>query len=169
MKSDWRHNTGAKILAAGSLVLLTIAAEAVFASNASLPAELLYFRGKWNITVKADPSAPYTWTVSEDLKGEWLAGTIEKGGEKISTDLWRVNAGVIERYVFTNDGVFIKVVSSGWKSGKLVLSGIGNGKAIDFRVRETITRISDNKFRAVWEKQSDDGKWTVFSDETCVK
>jgi len=168
MNTALRH-IGVKILTAGTIVLLTIADGVASASEPSLPAELLYFRGKWTITVKEDPSAAYTWTVSEDLKREWLVGVVDKGGERVSTDLWRVNAGVIERYVFTNDGVFMKVVSSGWKSGKLVLSGIGNGKAIDFRVRETITRISDNKFRAVWERQSDDGKWTVFSDETCVK
>jgi hypothetical protein len=169
MNTALRHNTQTKILTAGSIVLLMIAAEAALGSKISLPADLLYFQGKWTITVKADPSATFTWTASEDLKGEWLAGVVEKGGSRVSTDIWRVNAGIIERYIFTNDGVFIKVVSSGWKSGKLVLSGIGNGKAIDFRVRETITRISDNKFRAVWERQSDDGKWAVFSDETCVK
>ena len=156
-------------LIAASVFVLTIAAEDILASTPIVASELAYFQGKWNVSVKADPSAAYTWTVSQDLKGEWMTGVVEKSGDRISTDLWRVNAGVIERYVFTNDGVFIKLVSSGWKAGKLVLNGLGNGKAVDFRVRETITRISDTRFRALWEKQGEDGKWTVLSDETCTK
>lgn len=152
-----------------SILVLLMAAADIFASTPIVASDLVYFQGKWNVSVKAEPSASYTWTVSQDLKGEWLSGIVEKSGERISTDLWRVNAGVIERYVFTNDGVFIRLVSSGWKAGKLVLSGIGNGKAVDFRVRETIMRISDSRFRSVWERQGEDGKWAVFSDETCTK
>lgn len=133
------------------------------------PPDLAYFQGKWTLTVKAEPDATYTWTVSDGLKGAWLNGVVEKGDESISRDLWRANAGVIERYVFTSDGSFIKLVSSGWKTGKMILNGISYGKAADSRVRETITRESDRQFRAVWEKQGDDGKWVVFSDETCSK
>ena len=156
-------------LVAASIFILLMAVVEIFASTPIVASDLVYFQGKWSVSVKADPSASYTWTVSQDLKGEWLSGVVEKSGERISTDLWRVNAGVIERYVFTNDGVFIRLVSSGWKAGKLVLSGIGNGKAVDFRVRNTITRISDSRFRSLWERQAEDGKWTVISDETCTK
>ena len=137
-------------------------------SSAAAP-DLVYFQGTWSLTVKSEPGAIYTWTVSDGLKGAWLTGIVEKGSESISRDLWRANAGVIERYVFTSDGSFIKLVSYGWKSGKMVLNGISYGKASDSRVRETISRESDRRFRSVWEKQGDDGKWTVFADETCSK
>jgi hypothetical protein len=177
MASGSKRNLRAGIQIAGLLAVLTIATAAVFASStrmrdssvSGVAPDLLYFQGKWNITLKADPSVSFIWTVSQDLKGEWLSGVIEKNGERVSTDLWRVNAGIIERYVFTNEGVFIRLVSSGWKSGKLVLSGIGNGKAVDFRVRETVTRLSETRFKAVWERQGEDGKWTVTSEETCTK
>ncbi|MGH9819377.1 MAG: hypothetical protein ACRD43_04335, partial [Pyrinomonadaceae bacterium] len=140
----------------------------LFFSSAA-PPDLVYFQGKWNLTVKSEPETTYTWTVADGLRGAWLNGVVEKGDESISRDLWRANAGVIERYVFTSDGSFIKLVSYGWKSGKMVLNGISYGKAADSRVRETITRESERRFRAVWERQGDDGKWTVFSDETCSK
>lgn len=158
----------------GWIVSLTFAAMIAYALaprlfSSAAPADLAYFQGKWNMTVKAEPDTAYTWTVSGDLKDEWVTGVVEKGGERVSTDFWRVNAGVIERYTFTSDGLFIKLVSSGWKSGKMTLNGIANGKAVDFRVRETITKESDKRFRAVWEKQGEDGKWAVFSEEICVK
>jgi hypothetical protein len=94
---------------------------------------------------------------------------VERGGQRVSTDFWRINGGLVERFAFTSDGVFIKMVSSGWKSGKMILNGIASGKAVDYRVRVTITRQSDTRFRAIWEKQGEDGKWNVFSDETCSK
>ena len=140
---------------------------AFFASAA--PSDLIYFQGKWTITLKTDPTASYTWTVTDDLKGEWLTGVVEKGGERTSTDHWRMSAGLIERYVFTNEGMTVKLVSSGWKSGKMVFNGIASGKATDFRMRETITKETDKRFRALWERQAEDGKWAVFSEEICVK
>lgn len=154
--------------------LVTMSAAIVYAFlpqlfSSAAPPDLAYFKGKWNVTIKSDPDSAYSWTVSDDLDGEWVTGVVEKGGERISTDLWRINAGLIERFAFTSDGLFIKMVSSGWKSGKMVLNGIASGKATDFRVRETITRESDRRFRAVWEKQGDDGKWSVFSEEVCSK
>ncbi|MEP7076971.1 MAG: hypothetical protein ABI878_14285 [Acidobacteriota bacterium] len=164
---------------AGTIALIssTVAvASAAFAfaylpslQSSAAPSDLAYFQGKWTITLKADPTAVYTWTVTDDLKGEWLTGVVEKGGERTSTDHWRISAGLIERYVFTNEGVTVKLVSSGWKSGKMVFNGIASGKATDSRMRETITRETDRKFRAVWEKQAEDGKWVVFSEESCVK
>ena len=137
--------------------------------SSAAPPDLAYFQGKWNLTIKSEPETSYTWTVTDGLKGAWLDGILEKNTESVSRDLWRANAGVIERYVFTSDGSFIKLVSSGWKSGKMVLNGISYGKAADSRVRETITRESERRFRSVWERQGDDGIWVVFADETCSK
>lgn len=155
------------------LYLAAAAVIAVFSSSPVMPAivppDLAYFQGTWTLTIKSDAASSYTWTVTEDLKGGWLTGVVEKTGERISIDHWRVNAGVIERYAFTNDGLFIKLVSSGWKGNKMILNGIAYGKTSDYRIRETITKDSDRKFRAVWEKQGEDGKWTTISEELCVK
>jgi hypothetical protein len=61
------------------------------------------------------------------------------------------------------------MVSSGFNKGKMVMNGIASGKAADFRIRETVTKENERRFRALWEKQGDDGKWVVYSDEICTK
>jgi hypothetical protein len=166
----WR----ARVLAVGSVALMAIGAVIVYALapglfSSAAPTDLVYFEGKWSVAIKSDPDGIYTWTVSDDLKGQWLTGVVEKAGERISTDHWRMNGGLIERFAFTSEGLSIKMVSSGFRSGKMVLNGIASGKATDFRVRETITKENDRRFRAVWERQGDDGKWSVYSDETLSK
>ena len=157
-----------------SFALASILAAAVYSFvpplfSLAVPPDLAYFQGKWTVMIKGDASTVYTWTVTDDLKGEWLTGVVEKGGERLSTDHWRVNAGLIERYTFTSEGLSIKLVSSGWKTGKMIFNGIASGKAVDFRIRETITRETDTRFRTVWEKQGDDGKWIIFAEETLSK
>jgi len=137
--------------------------------RSTLPDEITYFVGVWKVTVKGDAAANYKWTVAPDKNGEWLEGAMEKDGVKTATDFWRKNDTIIERFVFTTDGTLLRVTSTGWKTGTLVFTGIASGKTGNSRVRETITREGDKKFRAIWERQSEDGKWTVFSDESCEK
>jgi hypothetical protein len=147
------------------------------AAPPALPEDLSYFIGVWRVTVKGDAASAYKWTVAPDKNGEWLEGAMEKDGVKTSTDFWRktdtVNGqktdSVIERFVFTTDGTLLRVTATGWKAGTLVFTGIASGKTGNWRVRETITREGDKKFHAVWERQGEDGKWTVFSDESCEK
>lgn len=159
------------IFAALAVVTLVAGAYSLlprFFSSAA-PADLAYFQGKWSVTLKGDTGPGYTWTVVDDLKGEWLTGVVEKGNERVSTDHWRINAGLVERYVFTSEGVSVKLVSSGWKAGKMIFNGIANGKAADFRMRTTITKETESRFKSVWEKQGDDGKWGIYAEETLSK
>jgi hypothetical protein len=137
--------------------------------RSSLADDITYFVGVWKIAIKSEPSVAYKWTVTTDKDGAWLEGTVEKDGVKTSTDFWRQNGKIIERYTFTGDGLFVRVASAGWKAGTISFNGIASGKTGDFRVRETITREGEAKFHAVWEKQGEDGKWVVFSDESCTK
>lgn len=137
--------------------------------RSGLPEELSYFIGVWKVTVKGDANGAYKWTVAPDKNGEWLEGAMEKDGVKTATDFWRKTDTTIERFVFTTDGTLLRVTSTGWRTGSLVLTGIASGKTGNSRVRETITREGEKKFHAVWERQGDDGKWTVFSDESCEK
>lgn len=163
---------GTRILLAFSLFLVIIQplpSSGSLAVRSALPDEITYFIGVWKVTVKGDPTANYKWTVAPDKNGEWLEGAMEKDGVKTSTDFWRKNDSSIERFVFTTDGTLLRVTSAGWKTSTLVLTGIASGKNGNSRVRETITRLGDSKFRAIWERQSEDGKWTVFSDESCEK
>lgn len=133
-----------------------------------VPQDMAFFVGIWSVAVK-DGKGTVTWTVKEDLGGEWLSGTVDRDGERISIDHWRFNGRNIERFAFTADGLYIKMNASGWKGNKLSFAGIASGPDGDFRMRETITRENDKRFRALWEKQGADGVWVVYSDETCSK
>lgn len=152
-----------------SLSLCIAPASGFIPLRSVLPDDIIYFVGIWKVSIKGDTDTVYKWTVTTDKNGAWLEGSMEKNGEKISTDFWRQNGKVIERFAFTTDGSLFRVVSTGWKGGTLIFTGIASGKAGDFRIRETITREGESKFHAVWEKQGEDGKWTVFSDESCTK
>ena len=107
--------------------------------------------------------------MKEDLQGGWLAGVVEKNGEKVSTDFWRQNGKRIERFAFTAGGMFVKIESNGWESGRLVFTGVASDKTGETKVRETITKVNEREFHALWESASSEGKWTTFADEICTK
>jgi hypothetical protein len=136
---------------------------------APVPPDLSYFIGIWTITLKEPSKGPYTWSVKEDLGGQWITGSVDKNGERTSTDHWRMNARGIERHVFTSDGTYIKLSGSPWKTGKMSFVGVAYAKDGEYRIRENIFRESDTRFRALWEKQGADGAWVTISDETCTK
>jgi hypothetical protein len=130
--------------------------------------EVEFFKGAWECRLK-DSNKIFNWTVTEGLKNSWLVGVVQAGQEKISNDYWRSINGKIERFTFTGKGLFIKIDSSGWESGKLVFSGSANQLTEEYKVRETITKNSDREFYAVWEKMGKDQRWSTYSDEICTK
>jgi hypothetical protein len=137
-------------------------------SSAASP-DLDYFKGKWVVTMKDNPKQAFDWMVREDLRGGWMVGVVEKNGEKVSTDFWRQSGKRIERFAFTADGLFVKIESAGWESDRLVLTGIMSDRAGETKIRETITRVNDRRFQALWEREGPEGKWTTFADEVCAK
>lgn len=141
------------------------------ALSASSTTDIDYFKGIWTVTLRNNPELSFKWTVREDLGGTWLNGVVEKDGTRISTDFWRENGKKIERFAFTGNSRFIKIEGSGWDAAghKMVLTGIMNDQESETRIRETITKVNDQKFNALWESQDADGKWTVFGDEICTK
>jgi hypothetical protein len=151
------------VLAAGGY----LHASKCFSSGAAT--ELDYFKGSWTVTLRSNPKEVFRWTVKEDLQGGWLAGVVEKNGEKVSTDFWRQNGKRIERFAFTAGGMFVKIESSGWESGRLVFMGVASDKTGETKVRETITKVNEREFHALWESVSSDGKWMTFADEICTK
>ena len=128
-----------------------------------------YFKGTWTVTMKSNPARPFRWTVGEDLRGGWVVGVVEQGGEKVSTDFWREGGRRIERFAFTTGGLFVRIESPGWESGRLVFDGVMSDPTGETRVRETITKVNERQFRALWERQDAQGRWVVFSDETCAR
>jgi hypothetical protein len=138
-----------------------------FSSKTS--SEIDYFKGNWTVTLRNNSKESFRWTVKDDLSGGWMVGVVEKNGERVSTDFWRQDGRKIERFAFTAGGAFVKIESSGWESDKLVMIGIMSDKTGETKVRETITRVSERQFQALWEKESSDGKWLTFADEICIK
>lgn len=133
------------------------------------PSDVDYFKGVWVVTMKSNPKQPFRWTVKDDLRGGWVVGVVEQNGERVSTDFWRQDGKKIERFAFTGGGLFVKIESPGWESRRLVLSGIMSDRTGETKVRETITKENERRFHALWESQDSNGRWVVFSDETCEK
>ena len=137
--------------------------------SSAKPTNLDYFKGNWTVTMRNNPTRSFNWTVKEDLDKSWLSGVVEQNGKKISTDFWRQNDKKIERFAFTGNGVFVRIESSGWEADKMILHGILSDKSGETKIRETITKVNDRQFNALWEMENGDGKWTVFGDEICTK
>jgi hypothetical protein len=154
-----------------AFALLACAAclSAAKSSTPAAPSGLDYFKGTWAVTLKSNPQQSFRWAVREDLKGGWLVGVVEQNGEKVSTDFWREDGKKIERYAFTSGGLFVHVESPGWESARLVFTGAMSDKSGETKVRETITKVNARQFRALWEMQDAQGRWVVFSDETCER
>lgn len=151
------------LLIAGGLFYATAS------SPSAVSTDLDYFKGTWVVAIRNKPQETFRWTVKEDMGGGWLMGVVEKDGKKISTDFWRQNGDRLERYAFTADGTFVNIQSSGWQSGRMVLSGTASDKTGETKIRETITRVSERRFNALWEMLNEKGEWVVFADEICTK
>ena len=151
------------VLAAGGFLYATKSQQSETSTG------LDYFKGSWTVTLRSNPKQAFKWTVKEDLQGGWLAGVVEQNGEKVSTDFWRQNGKRIERFAFTAGQVFVRIESSGWESDRLVFTGVMSDKGGETKIRETITKVTDRQFNALWERASADGKWTTFADEICTK
>ena len=131
--------------------------------------DLGYFKGTWTVAMRDNPERKFSWTVKEDLNKSWLSGVVEQNGQRVSTDFWRVNGKKIERFAFTGNGIFVQIESAGWDGDKMTMTGILSNTAGETKVRETITKVSEREFNALWEMEGPDGKWTVFGDEICTK
>lgn len=161
----------ARYCASCCLLLAVVVGNAYLYSqtHAATNGDLDYFKDVWTISVKGLPKLSIRWTVRSEPSDAWLRGTVETDGKLSSSDIWRINRGRIERYASTSDGLFVAISSDGWRTGKLLFTGTASGKDGEYNVRETITRENERKFSAVWERQTPEGAWSIFSNETCSK
>jgi hypothetical protein len=158
---------GLAIASGGFLLFKSI--QASDARSRSHLDEIKFFQGDWDCKLKNFPYTTFQWKVAENLGDSWLAGVVQLDDRQVSNDFWRVSNGKIERFAFTRDGRLFQIESPGWASDKLTFSGTANNSAETYPVRETITKISDDAFHAIWEKQGKDEKWSTLSDEQCTK
>jgi hypothetical protein len=153
------------VIAFGMIGGSAVRAQTTAASNTTID----YFKGTWTVSIKGDTAGDFRWELAEALDGSWLNGRVERGGKGISDDHWRQSDSAIDRFAFTAGKLFVRLTSRGWDHDNLVFTGAADNDTGKFMVRETITRLSADKFHALWERKGKDGKWTTFSDETCVR
>ncbi len=127
-----------------------------------------FFQGTWECKLQNRSSA-FRWTVGSGQTDGWLKGIVEASNHQVSHDFWRVGNGKIERFAFAINSTFVQIESDGWKADQLIFSGTLNRSGETFPVRETITKIDDNTFRALWEQQGKDQNWATLTDEQCHK
>jgi hypothetical protein len=141
----------------------------LFVSTAGARSPIEYFKGTWSITLKTAPASKIRWVVKDVLNGTWLNGEVSIDGNRTSEDRWGVVGGEIRRYAFLGSGEVVELRSRGWRGNTLVFTGTMTGGKGVSAIRETITKESPERFHALWERQSPNGRWEIFSEETCVK
>lgn len=132
--------------------------------------ELQYFVGSW-LARAEDPSTGRSFTLRYEAKptldNAWLTGYGESQelGVRVQ-DFWGRDpaSGEIMRVIFDNQATYATVRSAGWKGDTLLLEGESQTKSGAVPVRETITRLGPNEFRAVWEARLEKG-WATYSVE----
>lgn len=133
-----------------------------------------YLVGRW-VASAEDPGTGETLVIDYEVErtagGTWLTGSgTSRDGSLKSRDMWGRDplTGEIIRVVFDGSGAFATVRSRGWEGDRLVLEGDVRSKGGTLRVRETITRLGPDRFRAVWEAHRN-GVWTAYSIETLTR
>jgi hypothetical protein len=147
---------------------------ALAGAAAAQPDDLRYFVGHWDVSSK-DPASGDVLRVDYSIEaargGAWLAGSsVSKDGSVSARDIWGRDplTGEIIRLVFDASGAFGTVRSPGWSGDKLVLEGEVRSKGGTIRVRETISRVSAQRFEALWEAYRN-GAWSAYAVETVTR
>jgi hypothetical protein len=136
--------------------------------------DLRYFVGRWDVASK-DPASGEVLQVDYNIEaapgGAWLAGSsVSRDGAVSARDMWGRDplTGEVIRVIFDGSGTFAKIRSPGWSGEKLVLEGEAQSKGGTVRVRETISRLSPQRFEAIWEAFRN-GAWSPYAVETVTR
>jgi hypothetical protein len=160
-------------------LLLTLAATLATAAHAQPPTPPVapgveYLAGDWRVSA-ADPATGAAviadYNVERPPGSVWLTGQALSADRTINArDVWGRDPLTHEiiRVVFDASGAFATVRAPGWDGERLVLEGEVRSGGGTVRVRETITRLGPDRFRAVWEALRD-GQWTAYSVETATR
>ena len=143
-------------------------------AEAAASQELSYFVGRWHVS-SFDPQTgerlEIAYVVEPTSTGAWFAGAGSTAdGAFGARDMWGRDprTGELMRVIFDASGAFATVRARAWDGDRLVLEGDALSDNGAVRVRETITRISANRFDAVWEARLND-EWVVYAIETVTR
>src|SRR4051812_42649401 len=157
------------------LAAVALGLQLALASSASAqPNDLAYFVGGWEVASK-DPASGVVlqvdYTIETAPGGAWLAGaSVSRDGSLNARDMWGRDplTGEVIRVIFDGGGTWATVRSQGWVGDKLVLEGEARSKGGTVRVRETISRVSPERFEAVWEAYRG-GAWSAYALESVTR
>jgi hypothetical protein len=136
--------------------------------------DLDYFVGRWDVASKDAASGEILqvdYTIEKAAGGAWLAGASASRDRSINArDMWGRDplTGEVIRVVFDGSGTMATVRSPGWSGDKLVLEGEARSMGGKVRVRETISRVSPQRFEAVWEAYRN-GAWSAYAIESVTR
>ena len=149
-------------------------APAAAAARAAPGEGVEYLIGRWKASAE-DPQTGEVMSIDYRVEplpgGAWAAGSGVSSDQTLkSSDVWGRDplTGEIVRVIFDGSGAFATVRSPGWAGDRLVLEGEVRSRGGVLRVRESITRLGPDKFRAVWEAFRN-GKWVAYSVETVTR
>jgi hypothetical protein len=135
---------------------------------------LQYLVGTWRV-VSVDPAGGsdlrVCYLVQPFVGKKWISGVATSATRNFgSKDVWGYDraSGEVIRTVFDVSGTYAVVRSRGWQGDTLVLDGDARSAGGSMRVRETIRRLSDHKFKATWEALRG-GKWSAYAVETATR
>lgn len=138
------------------------------------PHGLGYFVGAWRAAA-TDPATGkqevLSYRVEPALDGSWIAGAGASSDLSFQArDMWGRDAetGGVIRIVFSGGGAFATFRAAGWTGDTLVFEGAVASKGSTLPLRQTITRIGPDEFRAVWEAKRD-GAWRAYSVERLTR
>jgi hypothetical protein len=157
-------------------MLLTVAALAlaIGPQAAEQPKGLAFLIGTWNV-VSVDPGGGedlhVCYVVQPFVGDKWLSGSATSATPGIaSKDVWGYDSasGELFRTIFDMSGTYAVVRSPGWRGDTLVLEGDARSTHGSLRVRESIQRLSADRFKATWQALRA-GKWSTYAIETATR
>jgi hypothetical protein len=135
---------------------------------------LSYLIGTWRV-LSTDAAGGGDLRVCYSVRpfagAKWLSGEATSRTPSFgSKDVWGVAgaSGELIRTIFDTSGTYAVVRSPGWKGDVMILEGDARSNTGTLRVRETIQRLSKDRFSATWEALRG-RKWSVYAIETATR
>ena len=156
------------------LLIVAALALAIGSETAEQPSRLAFLIGTWRV-LSVDPAGGENLHVCYSVKpfvgDKWISGSATSATPGFgSRDVWGEDraSGELVRIIFDTSGTYAVVRSPGWRGDTLVLEGDARSMRGPLRVRETIRRLSADRFRATWDALRH-GKWSTYAIETATR
>jgi hypothetical protein len=138
--------------------------------------ELSELAGRWYVRAENPRTGgkfTLQYVLTPILGGRWVRGVGQSEELMLQVeDLWGKDpvTGDLLRVVFDSSGTYGELRSKGWDNQTLTF--LGNARSKEHRsaigVKLTMTRVSPDELKAVWQSQTEDG-WSTYSNEVLTR